>query len=322
MTGHVRRRGERSWELKFDVGADSAGRPHYASFRGTKRDAEIELAKLVAAADAGTLAEPSKTTVGAYLLAWMDGPHGLAGKTAERYRQLIEAQIIPHLGAIVLQKLKPAHIADWHDKLIRGGGKDGRTLSARTVGHAHRVLHRALARAAAIELLSRNVASVVKPPKVDETEIESLKADEISDVLTALRDHRLEPIVVLALSSGARRGEMLALNWENVDLDAGTIKIERSLEQTKAGLRFKAPKTKNGRRVVSLPPIAVDALRAHRRRRLELRMALGQGKPEPDALVFSAFDDSPIPPNNLSRDWRRFVLARKLPAHLVPRSAA
>jgi len=75
----------------------------------------------------------------------MDGPHGLAGKTAERYLQLIEAQIIPYLGAIVLQKLKPAHIADWHDKLVGSGGKDGRPLSARTVSHAHRVLHRALA---------------------------------------------------------------------------------------------------------------------------------------------------------------------------------
>jgi Phage integrase, N-terminal SAM-like domain len=100
--------------------------------KGTKREAAIELAKLIAAAAAGTRAEPSKTSVSAYLLAWMDGPHGLAGKTAERYRQLIEAQIIPHLGAIVLQKLKPSHIADWHDKLIAGGGKDGQPLSSRT----------------------------------------------------------------------------------------------------------------------------------------------------------------------------------------------
>jgi integrase len=303
--------------LKFDAGGDGQTgkrKTRYASFRGTKRDAEIELARLITTDANGTLAEPSKTTVGAYLLGWMDGPHGLAGKTAERYRQLIDAQIIPHLGAIVLQKLKPANIASWHNKLILGGGKDGRPLSARTVGHAHRVLHRALARAAAVELVSRNVASVVKPPKVDEIEIESLKAGAIDTVLNALKGHTLEPIAVLALSSGARRGEMLALNWANVDLDAGTIKIERSLEQTKAGLLFKAPKTKNGRRVVSLPPIAVDALRAHRRRWLELRMALGQGKPEPDALVFSAFDGSPIPPNDLSRDWRRFVLARKLPS--------
>ena len=90
-------------------------------------------------------------------------------------------------------------------------------------------------------------------------------------------------------------------------------KIERSLEQTKAGLRFKAPKTAKGKRTVSLPPIAVDALRSHRRRQLELRLALGHGKPEPGALVFCDHNGDPIPPNNLSRDWRRFVLTRKLP---------
>ena len=315
MKGHIRRRGARSWELKFDVGVDTKGnrKTRYSSFKGTKRDAQVELAKLVAAADAGTLPDPSKTTVGEYLLDWIGGSHGLSGKTSERYRQLINSQIIPHLGAIVLQKLKPAHIADLHKKLIAGGGEKGRPLSARTVGHAHRVLHRALAYAAAIELVSRNVASVVKPPKVEEAEVESLKAEEIETVLAALNDNSLELIAVLALSSGARRGEILALTWAHVDLDAGTIKIERSLEQTKAGLRFKAPKTAKGKRTVSLPPIAVDALRAHRRRQLELRMALGHGKPEPGALLFSDHKGDPIPPNNLSWDWRRFVLTRKLP---------
>lgn len=175
----------------------------YASFKGTKRDAQIELAKLIAAAAAGTLPDPSKTTVGEYLLKWIDGHRLLSGKTAERYRQLIVSQIIPHLGAIVLQKLKPAQIADWHDKLAAGGGKEGQPLSNRTVGHAHRVLHKALAHAAAIELVSRNVASVVKPPKVEETEVESLKADEIDTVLAALKDHWLETISVLAISTGA-----------------------------------------------------------------------------------------------------------------------
>jgi integrase len=198
--------------------------------------------------------------------------------------------------------------------LIAGGGKDGRPLSSRTVGHAHRVLHRALARAAETELVSRNVANIIKPPKVEEAEVESLKADGIDAVLKALNDHPLEPIGVLALSSGARRGEILALAWKNVDLSAGTIKIERSLEQTKAGLRFKAPKTKHGRRTVSLPPVALDALRAHRRRQLEVRVALGQGKFEPDALVFCTIDGGPLAPNNLSRDWARFVKARKLPS--------
>ena len=317
-SGHIRRRGEASWEIKFDTGIDPAtGRRKtcYASMKGSRRDAQRELTRLLAAADAGTLVEPSKLTIASCLMAWLDGPHGLSGKTAERYRQLAVQQIIPHLGALALQKLKPAHIADWHAKLLAAGGKGGAApLSARTVGHAHRVLHRALARAVETELLARNVASVVKPPKVGETEIESLKADQIDTVLSALRGHALEPIAVLALSSGARRGELLGLAWASVDLDAATIKIERSLEQTKAGLKFKAPKTKHGRRTVTLPPVALGALRAHRRRQLELRMAVGLGRLDPDSLVFSTVDGNPIPPNNLSRDWARFVKAHKLPA--------
>lgn len=119
---------------------------------------------------------------------------------------------------------------------------------------------------------------------------------------------------MLALSAGARRGEILALTWGNVDLATAAVRIERSLEQTKAGLRFKQPKTKHGRRTIALPPIAVEALQAHRRRQLEIRLAFGQGKLEPGTLLFSTIDGDPIPPNNLSRDWRRFVRARKLPA--------
>ena len=110
-----------------------------------------------------------------------------------------------------------------------------------------------------------------------------------------------------------RRGELLALRWEDIDLDEAKARVERSLEETAAGLRFKAPKTKHGRRTISLPPSAVDALRAHRLKQLELRVALGQGKPEPETLVFSTIEGSPLSPDNLSRDWRRVVAALKLP---------
>src|SRR5262249_23521885 len=163
-------------------------------------------------------------------------------KTLERYRQLAEQQIIPSLGALPLQKLRPAHVAEWHAKLLKSGGQDGRPLSARTVGHAHRVLHCALERAVETELLARNVAHAVKPPKVEYVEVEALKADQIEPVLTALKGHWLEPIAVLALSVGARRGEILGVTWGNVDLTAATVRIERSLEQTRArGLKFKPP---------------------------------------------------------------------------------
>jgi integrase len=316
MRGNITRRGKRSWRLKFDGERDPATgqrRIRYVTVRGKRQDAERELARLLGAAHDGTLLEPSKVTVAEYLRSWLNGPHGLAGKTVERYQQLSEQQIIPPLGAVTLQKLRPAHVSEWHAKLLTSGGQDGRPLSARTVGHAHRVLHRALARAVASELLPRNVASIVKPPKVEDTEVEILKADQIEAVLTALDGHALHPIVVLALSSGGRRGEILGLRWANVDLDSATVRIERSLEQTRAGLRFKEPKTKHGRRTVTLPPIAVEALRAHRLRQLEIRLALGQGKPDPDTLVFSTIDGGPMPPNNLSRDWARFVKARRLP---------
>jgi integrase len=214
---------------------------------------------------------------------------------------------------VPLQKLKPAQLTDWHATLLKAGGQDGRPLATRTVAAAHRVLRLLLARAVTNELLPRNVAAVVKPPKVEDREIAILQADQIAAVLAPLAGHTLEPIAILALGSGARRGEILALRWQDLDLDVATIRIERSLEQTRAGLRFKAPKTKHGRRTVALPAFAIEAMRSHRRRVLELRIALGLGKPDTEALVFCRLDGNPMPPNDLSRDWRRFVKARKLP---------
>jgi integrase len=313
MRGSITRRGKRSWRIKYDLPGTATRQTRYITLRGRRQDAERELAKLISAAHEGTLVEPTKITIAECLRSWLGGAHGLAGKTVERYRQLAEQQIIPHLGAVPLQKLRPAHVDEWHSKLLASGGKDGRPLSPRTVGHAHRVLHRALERALRSELVARNVAHAIRPPKVEDVEVKALKADQIAPMLEALRGHWLEPIAVLALSTGARRGEILALTWGNIDLTGATLRIERSLEQTKAGLKFKQPKSKRGRRIVALPPIAVDALQAHRRRQLELRLAFGLGKPEGETLVFSTVDGDPIPPNNLSRDWRRFVKARKLP---------
>ena len=222
-------------------------------------------------------------------------------------------EVIPHLGGLTLQKLRPAHVADWHAMLLKSGGQGGRPLSSRTTGHAHRVLHRGLEIALSRELVARNVASVIAPPKVADVEVKALKADQVALVLEALKGHWLEPIGTLGLTTGARRGEILSLAWGSVDLERGSMTIERSLEQTRAGLSFKAPKTRSGRRHVSLPVIAVEALKAHRIRQLEMRVRLGLGKPNDDTLVFTMPDGEPIPPNNLSRDWAIFVKARKLP---------
>ena len=116
----------------------------------------------------------------------------------------------------------------------------------------------------------------------EDAEVEILGAEEITAVLEALRGSYLFPIVSLALSTGMRRGELLALRWHDVDLKGATVRVERNLEKTvKLGYRFKAPKTKHGRRTISLPPTAVADLREHRKQQLELRMQLGMGSQTP-----------------------------------------
>jgi len=317
MRGHIQRRGKYSWRLKFDLGRDpvtGARLTRFVTVRGKRQDAERELTRLLSAAENGTLVEPAKTTVADTLRAWLDGPHGLAAKTAERYGELADRQIIPHLGNIALQKLKPAQIQDWHAKLLKAGGKDGRALSARTVGHAHRVLHRALERALKAELVSRNVAHAMTPPKVEAVEVEALSGEQVTAVLTALAGHWLEPIALMALATGMRRGEILALRWSDIDFKSNTVRVERSLEETRAGLRFKSPKTRKGRRTISLPSSVIEPLLRARKSQLETRLALGLGKPDHETLVFSLPDGSPRSPDNLSRDWRMAVKALKLPS--------
>lgn len=316
MRGNITRRGKNSWRLKFEVGTDERGRrkTRYVTVRGKRQDAQRELTRLLGASDAGTLPEPSKTTIAEHLREWLEGPmHGLSAKTVERYRQLAAQQIVPHLGGMMLQKLRPAMVEKWHQILLMSGGKDGKPLSARTVGHAHRVLHKALQRAVNNETLARNVASAIRPPKVEENEVEILEPEQVGLVLCKLEGHPLYAISALALASGMRRGELLALRISDISLDGAWVRVERSLEETRAGLRFKAPKSKHGRRTISVPGTTVAVMRAHWRQQLELRIALGLGRPDGDALLFSNPDGSPLSPDNLSRDWRRACRSLGLP---------
>jgi integrase len=206
------------------------------------QDAQRELAKLLVSVDAGTLVEPSHTTVAEYIRAWLDGTHGLSAKTTERYRELAERQIIPHLGSVLLQKLRPKQVQTWHANLLKADEATGRVLSARTVGHAHRVLHRVLAHAMAAEEVSRNVAGAVRPPKVTAKEIEILTAEQVTIVLERMQGHPLYSIAALALATGMRRGELLALQLRDVDLDAASLRVERSLEET-ADARYRCQRT-------------------------------------------------------------------------------
>jgi integrase len=223
---------------------------------------------LLAAIDNGTGVDPSPGTLAEYLRTWLDGAHHLAPKTMERYRELAEHQIVPYLGATVLQKLRPSHIPPWHELLRRTGGRNGRPLAPRTIGHAHRVLHAALEHAVKIELLSRNVASVISPPKVEIDEIESLTDVQSMEVLGRLEEHEILPVAVMAIGTGMRRGELCGLRWGDLDFDTGVVTVNHSLEETNAGLRLRVPKSRSGRRLISLPAFVTETLRAHRVRQI------------------------------------------------------
>lgn len=308
MTGHIRRRGERSWELKYDAGTDPAtGRrkTRYTSFRGTKREAEAELVRLIAAEQSGQGIDPSRVTVDDFLKRWDRDwmTANVSPKTAERYRELIRLHVVPRVGATRMQKLRPVNLSELYATLLREGRGEGQGLAARTVGHVHRVLHRALGHAAQWGVVQGNVAALVSPPRVSTAEVEILKPDVLRTAFEKLRGRPVRTIALTALGTGMRRGELLALRWQDVDLERATVRVERSLEQTKAGLRFKEPKTRHGRRVIAMPTYLVAELRTLRATQQEQRLALGIGKLPGDALVFGAHDATPRSPNALTKEW-------------------
>jgi integrase len=326
MSGHIRRRGDRSWELKFDLGIDPVTgkrKTRYASVKGTKKEAQAKLTELLSEHARGVLVDASKETLSDFMNRWDTdwASHNVSLKTAERYRQLLVNQIRPHLGTMPVQRIKPVHLNSLYAILLKSGGIDGAPLAAQTVGHVHRLLRRMLGHAAQWGVIASNPAALVGPPRVAQTEIEIIREDEIRTVLNALRsrDLPLYAIATVALATGMRRGELLALRWKDIDLDGGKLRVEQSLEQTRAGLRFKSPKTKHGRRTITIPPAVVSDLRAHWKAMQEQRLALGLGRSAPDDLVFTMWDGSPRKPNALTNDWLRAsaVIGRRINLHAL-----
>jgi integrase len=307
MRGNLTRRGKRSWRFRFEVSANPRITKSH-TLRGTRKQAEEAAAKIVAAYATGQYVDQDKQTVAAFAERWLrDWAAGnVSNKTFERYEALIKVHVLPRIGSIPIQRLRAADLQALYA---------GLTVADRTRLHIHRVIHRMLKHAAQWSVVHTNVATLVDAPSVQSTEIEILTTAELTRVLEALRGKSLYPIVVTALGTGMRRGELLALRWKDVDLDGAKLHVQQSLEQTKrGGLVFKAPKTRHGRRTVTLPSATVTELRAHYKATLERRLLLGQGKTSDGDLVFACWDGSTRSPNAMSKEWRRAVHAAKLKA--------
>jgi integrase len=319
MAGSIRRRGTQSFELKYDVGTDPVTgkrRTRYVAFKGTKKAAEVELARLIAGHASGNGVDPTKATVAEFLMTWLNdwAKPNVSPLTAVQYEMLTRRYIVPHVGNIPVQKLRAQHVQSLYAALGRNGGLDGRALGPRTVGHVHKVLRRSLGHAKKWGTIATNPVEDVEAPTVPHSEVQILTEEQITQLFTATADRELGSLFRFLLGTGARRAEALALTWRDLDLDRGVATIKANLEQVRDHVRRKEPKTRAGRRSVTLSPWLVAELRAHRLRQQEQRLSLGLGRTPDDAPVFGLWDGSWRTPNSVSIAWARLADELGFPA--------
>jgi integrase len=282
--GGIDQRGEDHWRLRWRVG----GKRYSKAFNGSKRAAQIELRRLLKSADDGAHVPPDRITIVSWIRQWVAlqgrlSPDGEAAtkrgrglvnqRTLERYDELLRLHVVPTLGARPLQQLRPSEIDALYSALER-------RLSLRTVHHVHTVL-RACLNAAVRKgyLVSSPVARAEAPSPGDNYAGRVLEEHEIAALLAGFRGLALYSIVATAAFTGARRNEILALRWSDLNTVAKTLTVARALEETKAyGLRYKEPKTSRGVRTITVDDSLVGLLASERDRHLRLMGGIADGE--------------------------------------------
>lgn len=239
-----------------------------------------------------SLITDERLTVSAYLANWLErmAPPRVRPSTHRGYVSAL-GHVTAAYGDLRLTRLTASHLTDLYARLQRppapsdasdtaasdkGSKRAGRALSATTVHLTHVVLRKALSDAVKLDLLATNVSDRVDAPRPRRPPVEPLSPDEARRFLEAARGERLEALYTLAITSGMRLGELLALTWRAVDLEAGSLQVIGTLQRgADRAWEIAAPKTAHSRRQIALTPLAVDALRAHRARQRAERLAVG-----------------------------------------------
>jgi integrase len=258
--GSIRERAKGSYEVRYPLGSDPAtGRRRSATVtvKGALKDAEKELRRLLRALDTGEHVDPSKLCVRDWLNLWLRSIRDeIAPRSYERYGSIVRHHILPALGNHRLAKLAPVHIQEFYASLAEGGRRDGQpgALAPQTRRQIHRVLSEALVRAVEQQVVARNVCDVFKRrlPRVERKQFAVLSTAQSQQLLSATKPTALYWPVLLAITTGMRRNEILAVRWRNLDLGRGVVRIVEALEQTSDGIRFKPPKSGEPRSVTLL----------------------------------------------------------------------
>lgn len=316
--GHLVERSPGHWAFVVSVIDPATGRRRrvwHAIEAKSAMDAKIARDAILNRIDGRTNLEPAKLTVAAFLGKWLDHvKSNVSPKTFERYAGLVHNNLVPALGGVMLTKLNGMQISLAYSDALKGGRKDRKGgLSAQTIQHMHRTLFAALAQAVRWNMLPSNPAELEKRdrPRVERRKMATYDLAQTAQLLDATRGSRMFVPTLLAVLCGLRRGEIAGLLWRHVDLDTGTLAVERSAEQTKAGVRYKPPKSGQGR-TVALSATVVAELRAHRLQQAQELLRLGV-RPADDGFIVAQFDGAPYPPDRLTREWIRIAGRLSLP---------
>ncbi len=298
--GSVCQRKDGRWVATISVGRDENGRLRRRAVYGrTQGEALEKLRRLQAGPLGGTPVADSRTRLAEYLERWLEesARPSIARSTYRGYRGYVANHIAPVLGQVRLARLTPQHVQSLRAELERRGASPHAQLSA------HVVLRRALSIAVRFGIIPRNPCDGVPRPRVVRRERTWLDAGQARRLLRAAKGDRLEALAVLAVTTGLRQGELLGLQWGDVDLEAGTLAVRRQLlEHADGKLEPGGLKTPKSRRLVDLPETAVRALEAH--------FKAGLQPPPADAFVFTDSKGGPVRKSNLLRRWFHPLLER------------
>jgi integrase len=281
------------------------GKRRYVSAK-TKTETQRALREAMTDADRGLTFDAGTMTLGEYLNRWLPNiKDTVRQRTWERYEQIVRVHIKPVLGHQKLKDLTRTHVKGLYSKKRE-------CLSPRTVQYIHVTLHKALKEAVADNLIPRNVAEDIKPSKLKRKEITPLTPEQTKAFLRAARGDRYEALYVIAVHYGLRQGELLGLKWADIDLNAGTLQVRRTMSETRTGRIEEETKSGKGRRI-DLSRTVIEALECHRQRQQE-EINDANGTYQNRDLVFASIVGTPTNSKNLYyRSFKRILKRAGLP---------
>ncbi|MDA1258030.1 MAG: site-specific integrase [Chloroflexi bacterium] len=308
--GSVFRRQDGRWVASISLGYENGKRRRKAFYADTRREVIAKKTAALRSIQQGEPLSDDSVTVGGFLTRWLNdsAKPTLRPRSFASYEMIVRRHLVPVLGASRLAKLRPAAVQAYMNAKLETG------LSARSVQYHHAVLRRALNQAVRWGIVTRNVASLVSPPRVIRPEVRPLTPEQARSFLDAAAGDPMEHLYALALALGLRQGEALGLVWDDIDLDAGTLSVRRTLQRYGGAYHLDEPKTVRSRRTIGMPVQLVTVLRDRRRRQLEDRVKAGPIWNGDDwDLVFTNEIGEPLYGGTVTRRFQALLKSSGLP---------